>query len=542
MPRQKVTPIASTAAPAIEDHDEYESLLISLEENYARLAKSQPVYTTEPAELYDAIFIESLPTQEMRQHHNCRACREFVNKYGGLVTIDAEGRTHSALWDADNAPGFFKPIVRKMGKQAERLKVTGVFLSSETTWGKPETSGWHHMAIKHPAQYKSLVLSASQRMAELAEDYKMLVSALREYPMPTVASALTLLRSEQLYRSEKVLGVAEWLYALQSAHKEADGSRQIQNLTWRSVATAPAGFCHVKSSMIGTLLDDIQAGLPMHAVKMHFDLKMNPLQYQRPQAAPAQGNIEQAEKLVEKLGIERSLLRRFARIEEIKLIWSPKSEHPKKPAGGVFAHLTPKDKQPERAMSVSNPNAPIKITWAKFARTVLPDAVSIQYYTHAIKRDNFCALVTAVDLDAPAIMQWDSSKNRNPFSTYVYHGGSIPVNWNLTPGWVDVTGITLSPSHWNEESPNHKNSAILILRNAKDVRYQHAGLAIFPETLVSSLHSIRSTIEAYSRKGTLEGYEEASACGVALDGSAPGNTLRVKTNIGITDYNIDRWE
>lgn len=34
---------------------------------------------------------------------------------------------------------------------------------------------------------------------------------------------------------------------------------------------------------------------------------MNPLQYQRPQAAPSAGNVAQAERIVEKLGIANSL-------------------------------------------------------------------------------------------------------------------------------------------------------------------------------------------------------------------------------------------
>lgn len=56
---------------------------------------------------------------------------------------------------------------------------------------------------------------------------------------------------------------------------------------------------------------------------------------------------------------------------------------------------------------------------------------------------------------------------RNPFSTYVYHGGSMPSDWNITHGWVEVTGISLDPSHWFSEQSNHKMAAIFLLKNAK---------------------------------------------------------------------------
>jgi hypothetical protein len=69
--------------------------------------------------------------------------------------------------------------------------------------------------------------------------------------------------------------------------------------------------------MIGTLLEDIHVGLPFDDFKAKFAAKMHPLQYQRPQAAPKVGAIAQAEKLVEQLGIVRSLKRRFARLDDL---------------------------------------------------------------------------------------------------------------------------------------------------------------------------------------------------------------------------------
>jgi hypothetical protein len=53
--------------------------------------------------------------------------------------------------------------------------------------------------------------------------------------------------------------------------------------------------------MIGTLLEDIEEGLDFGDVSRKFASKMHPLQYQRPQAAPSVGNIEESEKIVAKL-------------------------------------------------------------------------------------------------------------------------------------------------------------------------------------------------------------------------------------------------
>src|SRR5262249_16422363 len=143
--------------------------------------------------------------------------------------------------------------------------------------------------------------------------------------------------------------------------------RTRENLLWLAVATAPAGFCHVRSSVVGSLLEDIQDGKPFDAVKRAFDEKMSPLQYQRPTAPPSDGNIKQAEEPGAKPGSAGALRRRYARLEDLQTIWRPFAE-PEATPDGVFGHLREKKRDaPLRATGST-------MTWEKFARTVLPNA------------------------------------------------------------------------------------------------------------------------------------------------------------------------
>lgn len=128
--------------------------------------------------------------------------------------------------------------------------------------------------------------------------------------------AVHLLQSDALFRSDKVLGPAQWLLELKQAIDNAPARKR--NITWRYVATAPAGFCRPESTMIGTLLDDLEAGMPFEQVANRFRQKMDPLKYQRAQALPSAGNIQQAEILIEKLSGARALKRRFAREDELQ--------------------------------------------------------------------------------------------------------------------------------------------------------------------------------------------------------------------------------
>ncbi|WCN36557.1 YfaP family protein [Aneurinibacillus uraniidurans] len=370
-----------------------------------------PLFTTDAEELFE-VFLENLP-HEARQHYTCSCCRHFVNRFGGLVSISEDGEVSSVLWNENDVPKFFAESVKAMKKIILKSRVTGVFVSSERVLGTPTSGGWDHISVTLPTEkvFHSRLKTSRQEMAEKREDFRILVSGLVEYPLEAVNQAVTLLESESLYRSDRVLGVAKFVQEVHNKRSNAKSGRNLDHITWLAVATAPAGFCHVKSSMIGTLLDDIVNGLSFDLISRRFAEKMNPSNYMRSQVAPSQGNIEQAERIVKKLGIANSLQRRYATFEEIPhFLWKAKESVSKKSEkSGVFSNIAPKEKKAK----VNLPNT--VMTWEKFQRTVLSTAESIEVMVDSPNR--LMALVTASDQDAPNILQWD-----NPFSWY-YHGG-----------------------------------------------------------------------------------------------------------------------
>ncbi len=506
------------------------------------VSQGVPLFTTDTEGLFEA-FLSNLP-DEARQHYTCNACRNFVNRFGGLVTISDNGETKSAFWNEKDVPAFFAKSVKAMKNIVLKSKVNGIFLSSDKVLGQPITGEWQHMSAVLPNAmvYGSRLITANQAMAEKREDFRILIAGLLEYPDHVVDQAVTLLKTESLYRSEKCLGVAEWLLGLHVKRANTKNSKLKNNIVWLAVGSAPTGYCHVKSSMIGTLLDDIAEGMSFDDVSRRFASKMHPLQYQRPQAAPTAGNIQQAEKIVEKLGIKRSLERRFARIEELKKVWIPKEKEEQIKGDGVFSHLMAKDSKELPKMDIP----PITMTWEKFSKTVLPFAEEIEFLVKS-GSDNFSAILTAVHEDSPPILQWDNEEQRNPFSWYVYNGGSTYSRWGLSTGCCKVTGVCLQPSMWYGDFPHQSKSVYFILDGARDSGYKHGGGGrgnlLFPEILKSELREIRSTIEAYSKNATIEGYDDASACGIRLQhGSNFNATFRVKTDTGMVVYKLDRWD
>lgn len=531
------TMTAMPVAAAGNDSDgDYHAFLSRVNARFLANAKDNALFTTDADHLWD-LYLGSFETAEQRQHHNCHACRQFIQRFGGLATIDDRGLVESAVWHKDDANALYLPALADMCRAVRAAKITGVFLASDRIWGQPETGAWSHLALRPlPGMlFKRTILSSGQAMAAKREDFKTVMHALDEFTQPHLETALTLLRSDALYRSEKVLGQAEWLYNLHVARRASAYGFRKANIVWRAIATAPAGFCHPRSSMIGTLLDDIAAGKDYNDVARAFAAKMHPLQYQRPQAAPSAGAIAAAEKVVQQLGAAGSLERRFCRLDEVQALWRPVPVRVEQ-GSGVFDHLTPKG---PAAPTMQIP--PQTMTWEKFRREVLPTAERLEFLAPA--RGQYSALVTAVHPDAPPILQWDHEDARNPVSWYFWNGGSVAEQFHLTGGrFVAVEAITLKPSMWNGLNKHHGDGVMFILAGARESRC--AGAALFPEILRAEFHGVRSVIEAYSKAATIQGMDKPHAAGILLDKSAPTwrSAVRVWRGSSRLDYVLDRWD
>lgn len=525
---------------------QYEELLALVRDRFLTItAAGTPIFATTAKNLFE-LFLSRLPLP-LRQHHNCRTCKHFFDEFGGLAVVNQDDYGLVPLmWLT--APPLYKNAVHFLYHQVARAKVTGVFLSSEREWGTPRSERskkdlllgrgpWHHVSVTPPVTclHASELQTAEQKMAEKTEDYRNVCRALGEYRVEHLANAVALLKAgDTLYRGEKVLGAAEWLLELQQKRAVLHGAAK-ENATWLTVAKAPAGFCHPRSSVIGTLLDDLKDGLPLSEVQQRFADKMHPLRYLRPQAAPSVGNIEAAERVVEKLGIASSLRRRYARLDEVQTLWKPLATATAVYKGGVFSQLKQVDPKAITAPAVT-------MTWAKFARTVLPSACQVSAYL-PYEAQNFTALTTAVDPEAPPILQWDKPEQRNPVAWYSWLNGSLPQQWGLSPmSWVKVNAICARPPHWYGGNCKHVAEGVMFILDGAQESKTDGGLALFPEMLKNELHGVRSTIEAFSKAGKLEGLEEASACGISCC-SQWGIRLRVTDKNGCaTNYVLDRFD
>lgn len=524
------------AHPQMHDRD-FDAYVDRMAARFAKI--NQPLFRTHATGLFD-LYLSALPAED-RQYHNCNTCRSFFDRFGGLVTIQSDGSLVSAVWDMNDQPSaYYARAVALLQTAVRRAKVSGIFYGPHEAqkrdggaYGARRTSingkPWTHFAVPvpavlHPRHTLPAGNSIEAKEAAMNERFRTVQEALGAYDEATLARGVAWLREGGLPRAERFVAPMEWF-------QEAHAMRYRGNVVRHMVARAPEGYTHIRGSMIGTLLQHIQDGDDAATIKASFAEKMAPNNYQRPKAAPAEGQIEQAEKLVQSMGLEPALRRRYARLEDVAVkLWEPAPEAP--PQGGVFSELRPKSLT-RLPVAVTGVTA---MTWVKFARDVLPTAKRI--LCEVPSHGDYYALVTSVDPDAPPILRWDRAEQRNPVSWYTHMNGSLAERWALRAGSrVAVTAFTPLPCAWHGALPGEAPRFLALLEGC--VPQDAAGLCLFPEILRSELHGVRHVFEAYSKQKRIEQPSAATACGLLAWGR---HTYTVESADTVRTIRIDRFE
>jgi hypothetical protein len=550
----QVGPAASAVealAPEVRsrhEHD-YSGLLAGVRASFdtAIYDSDSPLFTTDARFLWEEYLTHLAPGQaQLRQVHNCHCCRRFVETYGGLVAITPQGQTRPVMWNIAAAPSFYRDAFAMLWAKVKEARVTGVFKTKEAVWGTRETGEWRHMHVVAPAVlvHRSRALTPFQAMAAAKENVETVRRAMVDYPPAVLDEALRLFEAGVLDRSEKFIGPVRWLRKLHDWPKGRQNQHIRNNILMRAVALAPEGYCHIKSSVVGPLLDDIQNRVPFEEIKRKHGEKTRSDVYQRPQELPSEGNVRAAEALFDKMGLAPALKRRFAMLEDLELNWvSAGATVDRSRPSGVFNGVPVRPgRSAVTAPSVDIP--PITMTWSKFSEKVLPNALRIDASIN--HTDGFFALTAAEDQNAPPLLKWDDDAERNTVGWYTYLTGSSASQWKLKPGWVQVNAVTPTPNLWGSRpQPQHGRGAFLVLDGAVDIA--NRALALFAEHLRQDVYPVRGSIEQFSKMGKLSGADKATACGLMIRDEAGAvrsrpRLLRAYDGRAWTSHLIDRWD
>ena len=276
------------------DAENFHTLIESVRASFAKAVGNETVlFTTDAENLYD-IILENVPAEQKR-FYSCNTCIQFVNRFGGLVTISDGGEIHPVMWD--DAPAYYAGAVGAIRQAVCSAKITGVFLTKQKRLGVPETDGWKHLSVDMPAHLlqPDRLTNIKWEAACITADYHILSKNFSRLDPEAVAIALEAMDSiasraddESIFSGEDhsfhPLGITshcgycslgwqllrdicrdryrrsavEWLRDVLTA---AHGDPKACAILWKKAATAPRKYCRYSDITIDVLLEAAESRL-----------------------------------------------------------------------------------------------------------------------------------------------------------------------------------------------------------------------------------------------------------------------------------------
>ena len=206
----------------------------------------------------------------------------------------------------------------------------------------------------------------------------------------------------------------------------------------------------IRNTAIGTLLQDISKGIDLTQAVKSFEDKVSGTNYKRTTALVTEGMKKQALKTIEELGIEDSLPRRYAKIEDISVnnvLFSDKSSTPlmKDSLSALMDSTVTKT-------STKNFDKVDEITIDEFITNILPKSETIEVMFENKHTSNLMSIVAPKNKESKNILKWN-----NNFS-WSYNGDiTDSMKQRVKTAGGDVTGDLRFSIQWNEEKNDGSN-------------------------------------------------------------------------------------
>jgi hypothetical protein len=469
------------------------------------------------------IFLNNIDPS-IRQIYNCRTCLKFIDKYGGLVTVDPNtAQLVSILWNAVEAPSYLRQADAELQDYVQQQRIQGPFFARPGTLGTPVTGNFHHFSCLVPASAFCTDKEPHVKEAEVRQEYRNLRINLSSYHLNVFEDAANFIATcgDALHSCKTT---ADYMLSLKRL-QATTGKNAYDNTVWLSLAKAPKPAFHLNTTIYGVILDSFAKGVAIDRLRQQLKIYQDPLKLRRPTVAPTEQAIKSATKLVQERGLTDALPRRFARFDEIpptEIVWRPTLKDLPDTEKDPFANIVPKDNKNlrqavnRRLEHLSNPPASSEsVSLTHFLNYLLPLADALYLVNVPRTAFPFGALTAPAVDNAPPILQWDvylsklsDNTIRNPFGHFVFHEPQ-PLN---RPHLLQVPNpstylypveavIPLPPNWYGAQLDGDYKGVILYLKHAIIKETQHNGL--FPAFLPSDLHGLSSVIEAYAKKNPL---------------------------------------
>lgn len=361
------------------------------------------------------------PPMAKKTEHDCSACRHFVRRAGGIVTLSPDGKGLNTVWDdaaESGRIGFYSAVALALRDAVRSAGVRDVFRvgARETQFGAEVTRSmdpatgravtWGHFWTGEIPQRFRVAMPDTER-GNSRTTVQLLERGLAELSPGAVSTVMELIRSNAVYRGqEHEHAVAEFQRLQRASLALPDPARRSLH-AWANASSPAARF---RNTVIGTLVQDLSEGVDLERAVASFEAKVAPQNYRRTTALITPGMVKSAMATVAELGLETALERRFATVADVSVRdvrWVDNSVQPLMKGGGIADVLMRHaEASSAPASAAGDAERAEEISLDDFMATVLPGATGLEVLFAGELAGDLFSLTAPVHPEPKRLFAW----------------------------------------------------------------------------------------------------------------------------------------
>jgi hypothetical protein len=366
------------------------------------------------------VYLNSFPEADgVRQSYNCNTCKSFLRQWGSLVAIN-DDYSITTLWDFTPSNDLFEPVVKNMSEYIKSNVISDLFINTLSRVGveknrctlpSGEVIYWNHFYLDIPSKFKREIPSSTTEdsVRALARGKKeALLNSLTNISESSLDIVSDLINQGNLYRGDEYKSMLLSFRKVLSEFNNLPDDKKDAFAWIKSVDTSDS-VARLRGTSIGQLLEDITSGVDIESAVTSYERKIAPENYKRPKAIVTKRMIEDAQKTISELGLEDSLPRRHATLEDVtvnNVIYVDRNTRSKMEGlSGIFEEM--KNEVLVNPKSVSKNITEIGIQ--DFIDKVLPSASNgVEVLLENKHLGNLMTLTSPVNKEAKPLFKWSN--------------------------------------------------------------------------------------------------------------------------------------
>lgn len=414
--------------------------------------------------------------------HNCNHCKNFIRRYGNIVTINSNGNL-SSIFDV-NIEGEYKNPFSVINENLINAGIENVFFETydelnslpyesckknfksfklgvesnmkRYTKAEAELYGvvnagevktFEHFTLQLPKEFVDVSGKSIEAIQALYRDkYSVFKRAMTEVPLDTLELVRDLINQGSLLDGTAQLEVLEQFILHKKDYNKSDKSDE---WFWDNTYTMSERLAKFKNTLIGVLCTELAEGMELNKACQNWNKRVDPVNYMKASAPITKKQIEEAKKFVEENGYEASFKRRMATIDDIKVseILHSNVGDGKLKEVSIFDNVKSTTTRHKRSEFEGLEEVDIE----KFMKNILPGCTSVEMLVNNSHNNNFVSLTTADDPDSKPIFKWDNNYSWT-FNGNIAGKSQLADMVSAKGGRID--GVFRFTHSWNELEPN----------------------------------------------------------------------------------------